>query len=81
MDENICWAHQANFLSLSTILISHFTLSHRFHTSVLSIPLSYSVICNFVKTLSEIFYKVNKEGGKKSKSLRTSMEMGTFGAG
>ena len=53
----------------------------RFYTPVLSIRLSYSVIGNVVKTLSEIFYKVNKEGGKKSKSLRTSMEMGTFGAG
>ena len=65
----------------STILIFHFYLVTRFCTPVLFIRLSYSVICNVVKTLSEIFYKVNKEGGKKSKSLRTSMEMGTFGAG
>ena len=64
-----------------TILISYFYPFTRFHTPVLSIRLSYSVIGNVVKTLSEIFYKVNKEGGKKSKSLRTSMEMGTFGAG
>ena len=67
-----------------TILISYFYPFTRFHTPVLSIRLSYSVIslkCNVVKTLSEIYYKVNKEGGKKSKSLRTSMEMGTFGAG
>ena len=67
---------EASSKPFSTILISH-----RFHTPVLSIRLSYSVICNVVKTLSEIYHKVNKEGGKKSKSLRTSMEMGTFGAG
>ena len=65
----------------STILILHFNPFTRFHTPVLSIRLSYSVICNVVKTLSEIYHKVNKEGVKKSKSLRTSMEMGTFGAG
>ena len=71
-------------LDASSKLFSTILISHRFHTPVLSSRLSYfviSLICNFVKTLSEIYYKVNKEGGKKSKSLRTSMEMGTFGAG